>query len=668
MKHFIILIFGALFFFIIGTCDALAQWTDSERQELAIRNILQDANPGFENGLAMWVASGASPAKVNSGTNLLDDKASATWNATASGEWFRTKLVTIPKGLYGRNGLARIKTQVPSGTATTLIQVYDGTNIIASASMASTTTPTFQDVNFIFPSSGSIAIRAYAQADEPLTVFDSGFIGDAINYLNVAQAEFVGSAYFTETSTCIWPRTNTAMGAFTAIAACPGPTVEFQKVGQWQTTDSDLPRFTINNLPPGSYHVIFSAPIRNSGSSQVVAIALTDGTTTSTKVMGSFDTADDDHSSVTGTAVFEYTTTGNRTFEIYGQATANTVSILNETAGQQTWIKVYRYPLQSELAQKPDAINWRVDANISGANPSLGTGSVSSYTEITDGSLTMTRNTGSAPVGIPCSSTNPSVVGSLTCSAGSEGLGVTFNVPTAGAYKACADFTAYVQAGAAASDLEQAFQLVETASSAQTILQEGKSRTEHRYNNAGSLYTSVPFRTCGTFEFGSSGQKTIRLMYEQLAVSGTVGGSAVVADGSTSVGQRDFHVTVEPLNGQAQAAPIVNSVTSNDPGTQRIENAQITNNGATCGVTYESGDWINGTPSRVGNGQCTVAISSGIWSSAPSCVCSYVSNTVNRYCGINTATMSSSTIAFITLDAGGTAADSSFNVICMGPR
>lgn len=195
--------------------------------------------------------------------------------------------------------------------------------------------------------------------------------------------------------------------------------------------------------------------------------------------------------------------------------------------------------------------HWRVDANIAGANPDLGTASVSTYTGIVDGSLTLTNATGSGVLTaqIPCSSTNAS--SGTTCSVGTESVGVAFTIPADGCavsgacdVRACVSFSHAVSNGAS-GDASTAFQIVETPNNAQTISQEGKSRLNSRAL-LGTFSFIHPLTVCGTFYFTTAGQKTLRLFYEQ-AIGGTVASSVITGDALASTGQRDIHWEVYPI-------------------------------------------------------------------------------------------------------------------------
>lgn len=206
--------------------------------------------------------------------------------------------------------------------------------------------------------------------------------------------------------------------------------------------------------------------------------------------------------------------------------------------------------------------SWIIDANIGGGNISLSTG-VSSYTEVTNASLDIVINSNkkSAPAKIPCSSTNPA--GYPSCSSGSEGVGVVFNPPYSGLFKVCAEFEAS-STHSGASSMAQYYQLVETANNSQTILQEGNSRTGAGWSNdtAGSTVRSTQIRTCGNFIFGDTSEKTIRLMYES---AGTASAININADRSSTQGQRDIHITVEPiLSGNPR--PVLTGDTLTTPG------------------------------------------------------------------------------------------------------
>lgn len=245
-------------------------------------------------------------------------------------------------------------------------------------------------------------------------------------------------------------------------------------------------------------------------------------------------------------------------------ATSSTTSLGIELAGTGTgnmtgsgyadeaYVGPFRWKGSTNLT------GWKVDATISGGNPSLGTSAVTTYTGIEHGSLTLTNNTGSGNITamIGCSGTNAAT--GTTCSSGNESVSAVYNQPYANQdVRACASFGHNVQ-NSASSNIGATFQIVETTNSTQTIIQEGKSRLPSGNITVSSNLT-FPNQVCGTFTFTSSGQKTLRLAYEQ-EVSGTATANQILADALGVAGQRDIHWEIYPLSGTADTAQSTNAM------------------------------------------------------------------------------------------------------------
>lgn len=144
----------------------------------------------------------------------------------------------------------------------------------------------------------------------------------------VAQAQLAVDAYIAGTANCTgWARTSTTLGAFSSDADCPGPTIALNNVGQAQTTDSDLPRFTVNNLPAGQYKATFiSASFMSVSAANSMSIF--DGTTSCAEFNSNTDTST---GQTTFSCTFNYTSSGNRSFELYARSASSTVNIQNDT-------------------------------------------------------------------------------------------------------------------------------------------------------------------------------------------------------------------------------------------------------------------------------------------------------------------------------------------------
>jgi len=534
--------------------------TNERLHETGYNNLL--ANPSFEHSsfATSWAALGDTTPTAET-TEIRHGKKSAklTLNAQSGCFWSQSVTPTIKMSRMGLEHSLNVKTSL-TGIKVCALQA-------GSVVGTCTTVPNVNDWDYYpatstGPSSGSVGVALCHDTGATGDVYvDEAYVGKNRNIGTVAQARSVGSAYFAQTASCTWTRTNTALGAFGTTAACPGPTVESNSgPGTIQTTDTDLPKVTVNNLPAGEYTVIVTGATYG-GAAANLTLTVGDGTTTSGRGhgVGSITT-------LSGFAVvghFSYSTAGNRTFELQGSASTSTINVPNDGSNEQLHFEILYFPTSSQTVVQPNLYNWRVDANVGGGNPDLGLSALTSYTGIEHGSLTLTNNTGNNTIAaqIPCSSTNaPS---GTTCSSGNESVGVSFTLPAPVDVMACASFNHYIQLGAAGSQ-EAAFQIVETPSNAQTISQEGKTRIQSRLGLSAAGDSITPFRVCGNFTFSSGGQKTLRLMREQIAASGTVSSNLILADNNTNQGQRDIHWEVYPLNSLFNTPLLVQSVIASD--------------------------------------------------------------------------------------------------------
>lgn len=586
-----------VFLTVLQPLTGFAALTDFDRQEIPFENLLAKYNSGFESGKANWTASGGTLAAVTSGTNLLAGKGSATWDASASGQTLTSQAITIPKGYYGLDCEVEILAQVPSGTATHYVRAYDGTNVQAYQAIISSTTPRWNPVTFPCPQSGTIALQIYANADEPLIAVDVGYIG---------RSKRVGSTQLTSEETSWTPTGSwTSNSTYNGKKRRNGDRMEYQvnialagaptSAGLTITLPSSDVIDTLK-LATGTNGYILPVNGGEANGTSRVPLYVLYNSTTSVKIYA-------------GVADQSYLQTGNQVTQAVPFTWANGHNL-------NVYFSLPIVGLTAQTIVMPDAQGWYVDASISGANVGLGTTSVSSYSVIGSSSLSMTKASGSADVQVPCSGGNaPS---GLTCSAGSELFGVAFNIPKSGAYRVCASANHYIDSPAGSINLATTFQLAETSTTSDTILQEGKGKAM-----SGSILMSGDRReyrsvyTCGNFVFSSVGQKVVKLMYET-EISGTPDNHYIKADGDTILGQPDVHITVWPLSQQQQAI-LANSVTTTVTNGVKILTAKIQAiNGSTCTVSEEDGDWLGAT-TPIATGRCTVAINAGVFSVSPKC-------------------------------------------------
>jgi len=194
----------------------------------------------------------------------------------------------------------------------------------------------------------------------------------------------------------------------------------------------------------------------------------------------------------------------------------------------------------------PQNLNWFVDVNIystgGAANVNLGTGNVAAYTEMTESTLEMiVNNSGNANPQIPCSTTNPST--GLTCSAGSEGLGIVLQPPQAGWVEVCMNFANQAQINNVANAYyTNQFRIIKTPNNAQTVLASSNATSISRWGGINS-FGAFPHNICTPFYLDSTDKQTLRLMYLQ-TVSNPNNNLIF-----TARSPQDFNITVKPLLG-----------------------------------------------------------------------------------------------------------------------
>jgi hypothetical protein len=164
---------------------------------------------------------------------------------------------------------------------------------------------------------------------------DEAFAGAQSLTQNIDASKIAGESYFAGTTGCDLSRTSTSVGAFTAVAACPGPTIESSLLGSWQTTDSNLIRQTINNLPAGKYKAKFITAIQGNGTNRNI-LTINDGITTCEPLFAEQSAST---SGVLVECVFNYISSGDRVFELYGAATGGAINLVNSTASPRASTK-----------------------------------------------------------------------------------------------------------------------------------------------------------------------------------------------------------------------------------------------------------------------------------------------------------------------------------------
>lgn len=540
---FLVILFIFASVFSVLSNKAFAQ-SYVEKQAVTGANLLK--NPGFESGKGGWTISGT--LFTNSTTNAMPPgKYSGRFTLTSYSGTLLEQSVSDCSKLSGQNLEASI--YVKSATSDISVCSLSGSTEVQCQAVSPVNSFTQVILNFPAPSSGSCGIRVKTTASVTGTPeVDAAYLGLARNIGTVAQAEVRVTAIGNgspltvndnaEAAVTNWTETFDSYSEFSGgifTAKKPGSCSLYAAV-----------RFNALTTPVRANAIVYKNGVFQTGRQQ------SDGTRPNPSVEWTGPVSVGD------------------TLQVYAfQDSAGNNSI--DGSVTQQFLSIKCFPTQSELAIRPQDAAFMVDANISGANPDLGTSAVTSYTEITNGSLTLTPASGSAPVGIMCSSTNAAATPSTsptTCSAGSESVGFNVNVPKAGVYEVCGYFAHGVSVNSGAG-VSVAFQWVQTPANAQTNTSLGGTRLNSGYNaltvaGVTSGATSLlPQTNCAIFSIASTGVTGFRLMYEQ-TVSGTPSSNVLVADSSATVGQRDIRITMRPWLGNANAPLLVQSVVAGD--------------------------------------------------------------------------------------------------------
>lgn len=601
-------------------------------------NLISEYNWDFEKSAGAtedWTASGGTFAAALT-TNILDGLQSVTWDSGSASQTLSSTSVTVPNGMFGRNGWAQCKIFTPSGTATHKIQVYDGTNVISEQTItSSSTTKPFSGTSFIWPSSGSLLVRLISVAsDEPLIAIDSCGIYDAeeIKLTNISQASIAGSSYFAGTASCVWNRTSTTVGALTTTAACPGPTVEYSSIGSWQTTDSDLPRQTINNLPPGVYKATFTYMGRRAVDVRY-AVSIFDGTSSCEPSNGS-STA-----STTGphtfSCIFTYTNSGNRAFEFYVATASGAFELDNsQSSAPRSSLKfmLERWPLSTEQAFRYDT-------------------TAQSWSGLHDGTCSFARtNTafGDPAADATCGFTElkNTNFGTVTSAlSGSDKLPGLIFMPTAlKTFRICA--TAHYVMGTSGSQISAQF-----VDDLGTVI----ASTSFLLNGNNS---SVSETMCGQYTVPAIGvSRTLKIQTK--ASSGAV--TINSGDGVQAV-----RWTFEDITQSLPAALVRNSVATLSGGVTAIGSARIASG---CATISQNDQGMVASGASNATGDCTITLTTGYFSSTPVCTCSSYVNASARYCNIDNRTASATQVRTFNFN-GGTSAGSAeaFTLVCVGAK
>ncbi len=331
------------------------------------KNVL--ANPGFESSTASWAVSGGGAQTVTTAAANVDQgNASGQWDASATDQIWSTanNTVTDGGGLARQNITASCRFKcAASSTCTHKIELYDGTNVLQSVSITSSSTQFVRtSATVLAPSSGTVRLQIRSQANEPNLFVDGCYLGlaDGFNMAQVSQATFFGGATSAVTASCAWSTTSASFASFAADTDCPTATVS----GNASAPATKIPGITFTSLPPGDYLVVVSGSFISAGvgtPAMTGVYTIYDGTTNSgNSTIAAFQGSVNNMtypSSIMGR--FTYTAAQTSlTFQVQAKTSnaSNAAYISNDTAAtaRAFEIYVYRFPTVQETAYRAEVV------------------------------------------------------------------------------------------------------------------------------------------------------------------------------------------------------------------------------------------------------------------------------------------------------------------------
>ena len=615
---------------ISSRCFAVGNGSFSEKRIqnldgiLGIKNIL--SNPGAENSSLGWSASGGTFTRTTNASNTLFGNGSFSFDASATSQNVTSTQVTIPRGLYGANCMARMTYK--GGDNLLAFRVVDGSsNVLATQTLVAATNQSIVTLNFTCPSSGTVGISILSSGNAANLFFDDLYIGEAFNVsLSSAQATQYGWARWPTTASCSWSTTSGSFAAFSADADCTSPTGS-NLTGNASAPATKIPGISFTNLPPGDYVVIANGRTKSGNILDLCGFTLTDGTNTSGKNLTSASV----QTMAPLIGKFSYTAAQSSiTFSIQAALLSGSTDQCyvdnSSSSSSDLEFTVMRFPSSSQTVVSSPS-NQFAPGTLK--YPSA----ASCFFDITAGSYTSTST--------DTDCTTATVTGGVNLPTTSKTAAFNVKNLPAGSYYVYAIGAMYATSSTVCS-----FRITDGTN---TIGATHAANSAQNFSYMGGVVTY------------SSLQSTLEFNVQALRNSGA--GNCTIDIQSPY----NLEMGIIPLTPNISMPMIVNSVSSNTTGQERIERARVTCASSGSTAAAQSGSWISSVSNGT-TGVCTVNITAGIFTAEPACTCTVIgaASTSASHCMI-TSTPSTSALALSRVRAG-SAENGDVDINCMGPR
>lgn len=646
---------------------SLLAWSAPKEQDRAIlegnqRNIL--SNPGFEGRKSNWTNTGSSTFTLETAAPAAG-LVTAKWNPSASGEFFRSEVITIPEGLKNRECSLVFDYKWAGVSAEIKANVDDGSGTIGTVDLdPSTNYRQSPPIMFTCPGSGTIQVELESTADAAEISLDSFEFGK-LKTIDISQAELTAQAVYNFTANCIWTTSSTSFVDFPTDSDCPAIQVNSSNQAV-NAADDDLPTLVFDRLLPGKYIIQASGAITNTVAIGTVSVRIADSLGGfSAQGSNTFDTIASNDSPFTLTHSFTLTQAQAVTFNIQGAGAGSSVANLaNNIIGRELQFTVYRFPLSSAEAITLETIGFLVNAKIvdAGGSTSLGASDTGAFVVIQDATLTLT-NFSNATVNakITCAdATSP--IGD-DCGGADEQYGINFDVSSTGNYKVCFRFNNILNGTGGSENIFSSFNLVKTTASAEAIVETYPGVTTTNSGTATSIHGN-PNVLCSIVRL-DVGNNTIRMRNYTAISTGVIAANLIT---TTAAQDSAVFITVMKVDQQFPTpvfTDLQNSLNVKVSTTGTLNPKIFSMQGASGGgANNETGDWLDSVTND-GTGEYTLNITAGTFAGSGTFNCTASGFNI----GGNTATMdtqTASTIGVETFTAAGAQVDSSYTVICHG--
>ena len=631
-------------------------------------NMLTD--PGFEGGGTSWTASGGTYAITTTAANIGSGAKAASWDSSAAAQTLTSATVTIPAGMYGQNSLVSCKIQ--GAGATHLIQAYDGTNVVASQTISSFAGYTPSVLNFVAPSSGTLALRIVSVAsNEPIIYIDDCTLSLAGNLYPVSQMTEIGTISVTGCA-ADWTTSSATYANFGTQTGCA-----YTTTGALSAPATNVPGFRAT-IGPGVYVAFVTSTFYNAAANVTSLFRMHDGTSGSREENYTQNATGMYNQQGGGSFSFLYTAPQNNiTIQMQGQSpSANAIFVSQATA--PFFVKFYKIPSVSDTAinsnqnvfptvqkfttgsgtyTKPLGVSWIKVKMVGGGGggagggtsaPAGGNGGVSTF-----GTSLLTANGGVGATQVGGAGGSASIAGAAigTALSGGSGGGAGYAAVASGWSGGSGAATPFGGSGGGGSGNASA----------------GLAGVANSGSGGGGGGSNDSAATLGGGGGGAGGYVEAIINAPDVSYSYAVGaaGTAGTAGTSGSAGAAggSGYIEVTEYYGAMNAPIIIGSVTSNSLGAERIERLKITNSTSSAS---QSGSWAS--VSNNGTGRASVTITAGMFSATPVCTCTTAAaNNAQSMCQITGLTNTSFEARTRDSTTGGLVSEDAY-VVCMGPR